>query len=165
MRDTKASLNAEKEPGIQSGGRVSRETLEHLVSSCEICVKAQAQRAQPLTPSPLPDLPWQRIATDLFQWKDSTYLLLVDSYSRYIEIARLDRTTAAEVITRMKSIFVRHGIPELVESDNGPQYSCQSFNEFAENYQFRHKTSSPYYPQGNGEAERAVKTIKGRPAS
>ena len=143
---------------------ISRD-LEHLVSSCEICVKAQAQRAQPLTPSPLPHLPWQRIATDLFQWKDSTYLLLVDYYSRYIEIARLDRTTAAEVITRMKSIFARHGIPELVVPDNGPQYSCQSFKEFAEDYQFYHKTSSPYYPQGNGGAERAVKTIKGRPPS
>ena len=123
-------------------------------------MKAQAQRAQPLTPSPLPELPWQRVATDLFQWKDSTYLLLVDYYSRYIEIARLDRTTATEVITRMKSIFARHGIPEVVVSDNGPQFSCQSFMEFAKDYQFHHATSSPYYPQGNGEAERAVKTIK-----
>ena len=117
--------------------------LERLVNSCEICIKAQKQRAQPLTPSPLPELPWQRIATDLFQWKDATYLLLVDYYSRYIEIARLDRTTAVEVIARMKSIFARHGIPEVVVSDNGPQYSCQSFKEFAADYQFHHETSSP----------------------
>ena len=99
--------------------------------------------------------------TDLFQWKNRIYLLLSDYYSRFIEITRLDRTTMAEVIRRMKSIFARHGIPEVVVSDNGPQYSSQAFAEFAKDYQFRHETSSPYYPQGNGEAERAVKTFKG----
>ena len=66
-----------------------------------------------------------------------------------------------EVIAHMKSIFARHGIPELIISDNGPQYSCQAFSEFANKYQFQHVTSSPLYPQSNGEAERAVKTIKG----
>ena len=135
--------------------------LEQLVHRCEECTKAQVQRAQPLHPSPLPDLPWQRVATDLFQWKDATYLLVVDYYSRYIEIARLDRPTALEVITRMKGMFARYGIPEVVVSDNGPQYSCEAFKEFAADYQFRHNTSSPYYPQSNGEAERAVKTVKG----
>ena len=86
---------------------------------------------------------------------------MVDYYSRYIEIARLDRTTATEVITRIKSIFARHGIPEIVFSDNGPQYSSEEFKEFAADYQFRHEMSSPYNPQGNEEAERAVKTVKG----
>ena len=64
------------------------------------------------------------------------------------------------MITRIKSIFARHGIPEVVVSDNGPQYTSQAFEDFAKDYQFYHQTSSPYYPQSNGEAERAVKTIK-----
>ena len=130
------------------------------MSSCEICTKAQIQRAQPLIPSALPELPWQLVATGLFQCKDQIYLMLADYYSRYIEIARLDWTTMLEVIRRMKSIFARHGIPEVVVSDNGPRYSSQALTEFAKDYQFRHETSSPYYPQGNGKAERAVKTIK-----
>ena len=134
--------------------------LEELDRNCEECAKAQAQRAQPLTPSPLPDLPWQRVATDLFLWKEATYLLVVDYFSRYIEIARLERPTTQEVIMHLKSMFARHGIPEVVVSDNGPQYSCETFKEFACDFQFQHDTSSPYYPQGNGEAERAVRTIK-----
>ena len=88
------------------------------------------------------------------------YLLIVDYYSRYIEIARLNRQTAAEVINHTKSIFARHGIPEIVISDNGPQFGSEAYRQFAQDFQFEHITSSPYFPQSNGEAERAVGTIK-----
>ena len=60
----------------------------------------------------------------------------------------------------LKSVFARHGIPEEYISDNGPQYSSQEMKEFALQYGFRHTTSSPHYPRGHGQAERAVKTVK-----
>ena len=60
----------------------------------------------------------------------------------------------------MKSIYARHGIPEVLVSDNGPQFSAEIFTQFAQNFDFQHQTSSPNYPQGNGEIERAVKTVK-----
>ena len=131
--------------------------LENLVRNCKECLKSQQNRPQPLSPTPLPALPWQRVGSDLFEWKQSVYLLVVDYYSRFIEIARLNRSTTAEVVTHLKSIFARHGIPETLISDNGPQYSSREFSEFAAEYEFRHVTASP---QGNGEAERAVGTVK-----
>ena len=81
--------------------------LEELVHNCQECLKAQRQHPQPLTPTPLPQLPWQKVASDLFEWKQTVYLLVVDYYSRYIEIARLSRTTTAEVVSHLKSIFAR----------------------------------------------------------
>ena len=45
-------------------------------------------------------------------------------------------------------------------TDNGPKYSSNEFQLFAELYSFSHVTSSPYYPRGNIEAERAVRTMK-----
>ena len=45
-------------------------------------------------------------------------------------------------------------------SDNEPQFRAEMYKRFAEEYSFKHVTSSPYYPQGNGEAERAVGTVK-----
>ena len=92
--------------------------------------------------------------------KGHNYLLVVDYYSQYIEVARLSRTTADEVILYTKSIFARHGIPEVVVSDNGPQYSSEAYANFAREFQFEHVMSSPHYPQSNGEAERAVQTVK-----
>ena len=96
----------------------------------------------------------------LFQWKKHTYLLIVDYYSRFIEISQLNRTTAEDVILHTKSIYARHGIPEVVVSDNGPQYSAEAYARFPREYQFEHITSSPHYPQSNGEAELAVQTVK-----
>lgn len=134
--------------------------LENLVKSCPACCKAQKQRAQPLITATLPELPWQKVGTDLFQWKQRTFLIIVDYYSRYVEVARLNRLSAEEVIKHTKSVFARHGIPELVISDNGPQYSSREYAEFARAYQFKHITSSPHYAQSNREAERAVGTVK-----
>ena len=45
-------------------------------------------------------------------------------------------------------------------SDNWPQFSAEEFNKVARKYGFHHKPSSPKFPQSNGEAERAVKTVK-----
>ena len=64
------------------------------------------------------------------------------------------------MISHTKSIFARHGVPQEVVSDNGPSYSSLEYKQFAAKYGFTHTTSSPRYPQSNGEAEQAVKTVK-----
>jgi hypothetical protein len=124
-------------------------------------MKERKNSAEPLIPSQFPLYPWQIVGTDLFEWKKEVYLLVVDYYSRFIEIALLPSSpSSANTIHRMKSIFARHGIPEIVISDNGPQYSSKEFKEFAREYRFAHQTSSPHFPQSNGEAERAIQTVK-----
>ena len=83
-----------------------------------------------------------------------------DYFSRYQEVVKLNSTTSKRVIEALKSIFARHGTPETLISDNGPQYSAVEMKDFASTYVFEHVTSSPHYSRSNGLAERTVKTIK-----
>jgi hypothetical protein len=88
------------------------------------------------------------------------YLVVIDYYSRWIGIEYLSTTTSARVIAKFKCLFSTHGIPDEVISDNGPQFASNEFKMFAQAYGFKHQTSSPHFPQANGEAEAAVKVAK-----
>lgn len=101
------------------------------------------------------------MASDLFELSGKTYALVVDYYSRFVEVQLLHSTTSAGIIMALKAIFARHGIPATLVTDNGPQYASREMEEFAESYGFQHVTSSPHYPQSNGMAERTVRTVKG----
>jgi transposase InsO family protein len=84
----------------------------------------------------------------------------VDDYSGFIEFAKLpESATSAAVIEKLKIWFAVHGQPQQVLSDNGPQYSSERFEKFSKDWNFKHITSSPKYPQSNGLAER-VETVK-----
>ena len=134
--------------------------LAELVTRCRECSMNATNRIEPLVASQLPQYPWQKVATDLFEFNKQNYVLVIDYYSQYIEVARLERTTSTAVINHMKSIFARHGLPDIVISDNGPQYSSAEFESFSREYKFTHVTSNPMHYSGNGEAERAVRTKK-----
>jgi len=88
------------------------------------------------------------------------YLVVIDYYSRYIELAQLNQLTSSAVITKLKSIFAHHGIPQTVVSDNGPQYDSAEFQQFANVYGFQHAPTSPLHASANGEVERSVQTVK-----
>lgn len=113
-----------------------------------------------MIPSRIPGKPWEMVATYLFTWENSEYLVIVDYHSRFFEVVKLPDTKSMTIITHTKSIFARHGIPSEVISDNGPQYSSKDFSLFAEQWEFKHTTVSPLYPQANGLVERAVQTVK-----
>ncbi|KAI3368430.1 hypothetical protein L3Q82_025389, partial [Scortum barcoo] len=88
------------------------------------------------------------------------FLLECGLYSKYPEITKLSDTTSRGVITALKSTLARHGIPDIVVSGNGPQYSSGEFKAFSESWEFQHVTSSPGHAQSNGQAERTVQTVK-----
>ena len=57
-------------------------------------------------------------------------------------------------------MFALYRIPDTMVTDNGPQFTSAEFAVFAKTWMFEHVTSSPRYPQSNGKAENAVKTVK-----
>ena len=89
------------------------------------------------------------------------YKRQVDYYSKYLEVQRFDNSAkSSDVIGALKQIFGRHGIPEILVSDNGPQFASAEMKMFAETYGFQQVFTSPHNPRENGEAERFVRTAK-----
>ena len=101
---------------------VSREVRE-LVENCRECAKESCPKKEPMIPTPLPEFPWQQVGTGLFELNGQHYLVVVDYFSRFPEVIQLTSTTSTYVISMLKAIFSRHRIPEIVRSDNGPQFS------------------------------------------
>ena len=135
--------------------------LKTMISECDKCqIKRPSQPREPMMITPMPDLPWQKAGTDIFEFDKQHYMVLIDYHSRYLEILHLPDMTSKTIIARLLSCFARHGVPQLLVSDNGPQYVSSEFKTFSAKYEIRHVTSSPYFPQANGEAERAVRTAK-----
>ena len=135
--------------------------IEQMVLRCTICQEyCDSNPNEPMLPGPASEHPWEIVATDLFQWSDKDYLLLLDFYSRCFEVRMLENATSATVMHHIKSIFARHGIPVMIISDNGPQYTAKEFPKFTMEWRIKHTTTSPYYLQANGLAERSAQTVK-----
>ncbi len=134
--------------------------IQDIVSKCSACQRNQ--RSQPKEPMiPIEGrYRWDRVGTDLFQWNGNTYLLIVDYYSSFHILRKLTSTTSSAVINNLKHIMSEYGIPNVLLSDNGPQFSSHEFQRFEAQYGFTHQTSSPHYPQANGKVERYVGVVK-----
>ena len=93
-------------------------------------------------------------------FKELTFLVIVDYFSKYLIVRKIPNSTSSAVIKELGMIFSEFGNPLVFRSDNGPCYSSQEFKFFMQNWLVEHRTSSPHYPQSNGLAESMVKGIQ-----
>ena len=91
-------------PGISSH-------IDDFVKACHHCAKHKTPQREPLIPSVLPAYPWQRISTDLFVLNGHTFMVVVDYFSRFPEVSKLTSTTSKSIISVLKTLFSRFGIP------------------------------------------------------
>ena len=84
----------------------------------------------------------------------------MDAHSKWPEVEVMSSTTSGKTIEVLRSMFARHGLPEQLVSDNGPQFTSAEFEQFLKGNQMKHILSAPYHPSSNGLAERFVQTLK-----
>ena len=89
--------------------------------------------------------PWQRVGADLFEHEEQQYMVLSDYYSNYFEMTKLSKITASNVVRACKEHFARHGIPDVLVSDAGTQFTSEEFLQFSKSWNFCHKMSSPHH--------------------
>ncbi|XP_026565797.1 uncharacterized protein K02A2.6-like [Pseudonaja textilis] len=136
--------------------------ISRWVSSCQPC---QATRPAPpaATPTRWEDAgaPWSQLHIDLAgPVHGRTFLVLVDSFSKWIDLALLPSTTTLAITRALTRVFVTHGLPDILVSDNGPQFTSCEFEVFAANLGIRHILTAPFHPASNWMAERAVRSVK-----
>ena len=135
------------------------ETTVHNCTACQITQSAPPTTSQ--NPWIWPSKPWQRVHIDFCgKFLDEMWLVVVDAYSKWIDVVRMSSTTTEMTINAMRRLFAQHGIPSEIVSDNGPQFISSDFKTFLKRNGVKHVLSAPYHPASNGEAERAVRTFK-----
>ena len=103
---------------------------------------------------------FKKVGTDIFTISHRDYLVTVDYFSQFIEVDYLPTSDTETIVHKLKSHFARHGIPETLISDNGPQFTSGHFKQFTKEWKIGHTTSSPGNSKANGAAEAAVKIVK-----
>ena len=138
--------------------------IERMIRNCPTCLEfAPAKpriKKKDMLHHEIPHTPWTKLATDIFYFQGTNYLVLVDYTSKFPVVKQLRRIDQRAVITAFEEIFAERGYPDELVSDNGPCYRGEQFREFLKTKGIKHTTSSPYYPQSNGLAEAYVKVVK-----
>jgi hypothetical protein len=144
-----------------------QDTRNH-VRSCLICAttkRGPVQAAAPLR-AHTPQQPWQTIAIDFMGPYEVTpegkrYLLVVtDLFSRWVEAFPVAAATARVTTTILeKEVFSRWGYPRDIISDNGSQFSSNTFKRACHRWQVRHWPTANYHPRAN-PTERRNQEVK-----
>lgn len=170
LRDRVLELAHEGHPGIVAMKRNLRTKVwwtgldrdaEKFCRTCHSCqLVSTPEKPEPMKLTEIPTSPWQHISADLMCLPTGENLLVVvDYYSRYFEVDILKSTTTDKVVKSLEKIFLTHGLPVSITTDNGPQFRSSEFREYLVNQGIGHRRVTPLWPQANGEVERQNRTI------
>ena len=135
--------------------------------SCEMCQKhsKQSPNVMPMQEREIVTLPSERVCVDIvgpFPVAKGGFRFLltcVDVATRWPETILLKKTTTKIVIDQLTLMFSRNGFPSTLVSDNGHQFTANSFKRFLKLKGIKHVKASPHHPQGNGVIERMHRTL------
>lgn len=106
-----------------------------------------------------PDRPFQEVVADFCSYAGWEFLILVDCYTDWpdeVFITTTPRLVTAPFVALVCLIYV----PDILWSNQGPQFTSHVFQAFAAEWGFKHMTSTPTHPQSNDKIEATVKSMK-----
>lgn len=171
LRDRMLMLAHEGHPGQSSMKRRLRDRCwwpnmdQEAIKVCEKCEGCRLVQVpdppEPMQRRSLPDKPWVDIAIDfLGPLPTGEYILVViDYFSRHVDLEILTTITAKETIKRLDKIFRLWGIPRTITLDNAKQFVSTEFEDYCRTKGIFLNHTSPYWPQANGEVERQNRSL------
>ena len=134
--------------------------ISQLIMRCEVCHENQHAPPSYDEHSVEAHFPSHIYGADLCDNDGKVHVVCVDYFSFFIWDRPLADMQSDTVILGLKMIFSENGSPEILITDNGRTFISEDFKQFAMEWSFLHKTSSPQYSKGNAHAEKAVGIIK-----
>lgn len=138
---------------------------EKTCANCDSCQKFSiTQKGFNPQCSIFASLPMDHIAIDTLgplptSQEGKKYILVaIDVFTRFVFLRALTDKTALSVAKELFNICCEFGHPQIIQSDNGTEFVNEVIEHLTLLYHWDHRLSTPYYPQGNGLAESAVKS-------
>ena len=120
-----------------------------------------SNRTCPLHPWEWPSKSWQRVHVDYSgPFQGTMFLIIMDAHMQWLEVISTQSTTSAKTIDILRSVITRNGLPEILVSDSGLQFTSEEFDQFTKTNGIKHLKSAPDHPATNGLADRFVQTFK-----
>ena len=112
--------------------------LEIRVKSCNECLRNRHRPAEaPLYPWEFPGRPWSRLHIKYAgPVQGEMILVMVDSYSKWIEAHVVTKTIATATINKLQLTFAIHSLPDI--SDNGANFTSEEFAAFMKSNGIKH---------------------------
>jgi len=132
---------------------------------CKVChgcqVTSGCDPPDPMSRVLPPNAPWQDCSADLLGHLPTgeSMLVVVDYFSRFVEVAILKSTTSTKIIEAISPMFARFGVAFSLRTDNGPQFVSEEFELFLQAYGVEHRRTTPLWPQANGEVKRQNRSL------
>ncbi|XP_055522484.1 uncharacterized protein K02A2.6-like [Wyeomyia smithii] len=136
--------------------------IEETTRNCTACARVRANpRKVAVHCWERPSEPFQRIHADFAgPFMGLNFLIIVDAHSKWPEVKIIPDMTTETTIERMREYFATFGLPSVLVTDRGTQFTSECFQNFLKKNGIVHKMGAPYHPATNGQAERYVQTFK-----
>ena len=137
-----------------------RDDIWEAVEKCGSCQSTSKATKPVRNVSEVPPHVWHTLGTDLFYWNKMDYIVVGDSFTKYLIARKLPNSSTHSVIKEIGMIFTWLEWPFVLKGDKGPCYISREYYDFLAFYKIHHITSSPNHPQSNRFAEALVGILK-----
>ncbi|SJL18610.1 uncharacterized protein ARMOST_22207 [Armillaria ostoyae] len=144
--------------------------IKAYVKGCETCQRTKSNtqaKSAPLHPNAIPTEPWTHISVDMVTGlPDSNghdaLLVIVDCFSKAIILIPCNVELSAAGWARIlrDHVYARHGMPQVVISDRGPQFVSAFMKELYRMLDITQNASTAFHPQTDGQTERVNQEVE-----
>lgn len=136
--------------------------IDEYIQACEFCKMAKYNRHPvkiALQHTNTPTRPMEALHADTFQIESSSFLTLIDPFSKFCQAYHIRSKNAIEVNRSLVYHFSQFGTPKSIVTDSGTEFTNATIKELLESYHINLHTTTPSNPNSNGPIERLHSTL------